>query len=190
MIGQCRITADTALRLGRYFRNTPTFWMNLQTRFDLEVAEDEIAASLGMPDAAAWSGRSDLFSNRLDRQKPSLAELQYAVLEFHDLVGTYVNLCTTAVFGRLPQDSSAAMNPRAKTELAAFRQISFGFGTVTQRDQPIASVSEAAAVFLCASEAFALREQLLSVHARVAREQFGPFRKPPVKHMLTCKRHQ
>jgi hypothetical protein len=120
----------------------------------------------------------------------SLAELQHAVLEFHDLVGTYVNLCATAVFGRLPQDLSAAMNPRAKTELAAFRQISFRFGTVTQRDQPIASVSEAAAVFLCASEAFALREQFLSVHARVARAQFGPFRKPPVKHMLTCKRHQ
>jgi antitoxin HigA-1 len=42
--GRRRMTADTALRLARYFRNTPTFWMNLQTRFDLEVAEDEIAA--------------------------------------------------------------------------------------------------------------------------------------------------
>ena len=37
------ITADTALRFGRYFKNSPTFWMNLQTRYDLEVAEDEIA---------------------------------------------------------------------------------------------------------------------------------------------------
>jgi addiction module HigA family antidote len=37
------ITADTALRFARYFNNSPTFWMNLQTRFDLEVAEDEIA---------------------------------------------------------------------------------------------------------------------------------------------------
>jgi antitoxin HigA-1 len=42
--GRRRITADTALRLARYFRNTATFWMNLQTRYDLEVAEDEIAA--------------------------------------------------------------------------------------------------------------------------------------------------
>jgi addiction module HigA family antidote len=42
--GRRRITADTALRLARYFRNTPTFWMNLQTRFDLEVAEDQISA--------------------------------------------------------------------------------------------------------------------------------------------------
>jgi antitoxin HigA-1 len=40
------ITADTALRLARYFNNSPAFWMNLQTRFDLEVAEDEIAAKV------------------------------------------------------------------------------------------------------------------------------------------------
>lgn len=38
------ITPDTALRLARYFRNTPVFWMNLQVRHDLEVAEDESAA--------------------------------------------------------------------------------------------------------------------------------------------------
>ena len=37
------ITADTALRFARYFKNTPAFWMNLQTRYDLELAEDELA---------------------------------------------------------------------------------------------------------------------------------------------------
>lgn len=40
------ITADTALRFARYFKNSPTFWMNLQTRYELEVAEDEIAAKV------------------------------------------------------------------------------------------------------------------------------------------------
>src|SRR6266849_649123 len=40
------ITADTALRFARYFKNTPAFWMNLQVRYDLEVAEDEIAAKV------------------------------------------------------------------------------------------------------------------------------------------------
>src|SRR5712691_6911891 len=40
------ITADTALRLARYFKNAPAFWMNLQTRYDLEVAKDEIAAKV------------------------------------------------------------------------------------------------------------------------------------------------
>lgn len=38
------ISADTALRLARYFMNAPVFWMNLQTRYDLEVAEDALAA--------------------------------------------------------------------------------------------------------------------------------------------------
>ena len=39
------VTADTALRLARYFDTTPQFWMNLQNNFDLaSVPEDEIAA--------------------------------------------------------------------------------------------------------------------------------------------------
>ena len=37
--GRRAVTIDTALRLGRYFGTTPAFWINLQTRFDLEVAE-------------------------------------------------------------------------------------------------------------------------------------------------------
>jgi addiction module HigA family antidote len=38
--GKRAITADTALRLARYFGTTAQFWMNLQTNYDLEVAED------------------------------------------------------------------------------------------------------------------------------------------------------
>ena len=37
------ISTDTALRLGRYFHTPAVFWMNLQVRYDLEVAEDELA---------------------------------------------------------------------------------------------------------------------------------------------------
>jgi addiction module HigA family antidote len=33
-----RITADTALRLGLYFGNTPEYWMNLQAHYDLKLA--------------------------------------------------------------------------------------------------------------------------------------------------------
>jgi len=40
------ITAETALRFARYFNNSPAFWMNLQTRYELEVAEDEFAAKV------------------------------------------------------------------------------------------------------------------------------------------------
>jgi antitoxin HigA-1 len=47
IVGERRgITADTALRLARYFKNAPVFWMNLQTRYDLEVAQDELAAKI------------------------------------------------------------------------------------------------------------------------------------------------
>ena len=39
VLGRRGITTDTALRLGRYFGMTPEFWINLQTRYDLDVAE-------------------------------------------------------------------------------------------------------------------------------------------------------
>ena len=38
--GKRSVTADTALRLGRFFGMSPQFWLNLQTRYDLEVTED------------------------------------------------------------------------------------------------------------------------------------------------------
>jgi antitoxin HigA-1 len=40
------ITADTALRLGKFFGTTGGFWLNLQRRYDLEVAERAIAKEL------------------------------------------------------------------------------------------------------------------------------------------------
>jgi antitoxin HigA-1 len=40
------VTADTALRLAKYFGTTPNFWMNLQAHYDLEVAEDGNAEAL------------------------------------------------------------------------------------------------------------------------------------------------
>ena len=40
------VTADTALRLGRYLGTTPAFWMNLQGQYDLEVAQDHAAPEL------------------------------------------------------------------------------------------------------------------------------------------------
>ncbi len=40
--GKRAISADTALRLGRYFGNSGQFWMNLQAHYQLEVAEDAL----------------------------------------------------------------------------------------------------------------------------------------------------
>jgi antitoxin HigA-1 len=44
--GKRRITADTALRLGRFFGTTDFFWVNLQTRYDLEVERDALGSEL------------------------------------------------------------------------------------------------------------------------------------------------
>lgn len=44
--GKRAITADTALRLGRYFGIDPQFWLNLQSHYELELAEDRVAEQI------------------------------------------------------------------------------------------------------------------------------------------------
>ena|SRR4051812_5968434 len=44
--GQRAITADTALRLGRYFRMSPEFWLNLQSHYDLEREQERLGRRL------------------------------------------------------------------------------------------------------------------------------------------------
>ncbi|HKV49167.1 MAG TPA: HigA family addiction module antitoxin [Candidatus Acidoferrales bacterium] len=40
------ITSDTALRLARYFRTTPQFWLNMQLHYELQVAEGELGSKV------------------------------------------------------------------------------------------------------------------------------------------------
>jgi addiction module HigA family antidote len=44
--GKRGITADTALRLARFFGTSERFWLNLQSRYDLEAQRDRLGASL------------------------------------------------------------------------------------------------------------------------------------------------
>ncbi len=44
--GKRRITADTALRLAKYFNMSPQFWLGLQMDYDLDVAQDQLADHL------------------------------------------------------------------------------------------------------------------------------------------------
>jgi addiction module HigA family antidote len=44
--GQRAITADTALRLGRYFKMSAQFWLNLQSHYDLEVEQGRLGKRL------------------------------------------------------------------------------------------------------------------------------------------------
>ncbi len=46
VLGKRRITADTALRLARYFNMSPQFWLGLQMDYDLDVAEDKLTDKL------------------------------------------------------------------------------------------------------------------------------------------------
>lgn len=54
VLGRRAITADTALRLGRYFNMEAQFWLNLQSHYDMEVAQE-------------------LLQDRLDREVQPLA---------------------------------------------------------------------------------------------------------------------
>ena len=46
VLGKRGISADTALRLGRYFGNSPQFWLGLQMDYDLEVEEERLSKRL------------------------------------------------------------------------------------------------------------------------------------------------
>jgi len=46
VLGKRRVTAETALRLARYFGTTPQFWLGLQADYDLDVAADQLGERL------------------------------------------------------------------------------------------------------------------------------------------------
>jgi addiction module HigA family antidote len=46
VLGKRAITADTALRLARYFKMSPQFWLGLQMDYELDVAEDRLEGRL------------------------------------------------------------------------------------------------------------------------------------------------
>src|SRR5437667_556399 len=45
--GQRPVTAELALRLGRYFGQSPRYWLNLQSRYDMDMAEDALGDRVG-----------------------------------------------------------------------------------------------------------------------------------------------
>jgi len=59
--GSHPVTGDIALRLGRYLGQSPQFWMNLQSNFDMQTAEVLISKSLFRPKNAVLSSKRPLF---------------------------------------------------------------------------------------------------------------------------------
>src|SRR5262249_24409675 len=64
--GTRRITADTALRLARYFGTSERFWINLQARYDLEVERDRLGATLDQIQPLTSASRRLRESDRSD----------------------------------------------------------------------------------------------------------------------------
>jgi antitoxin HigA-1 len=60
VLGKRSISADSALRLSRYFRNSARFWLNLQSRYDLEVEQDRLGDRLDHEVIARVSSASRL----------------------------------------------------------------------------------------------------------------------------------
>lgn len=46
VLGKRRITADTALRLAKYFNMTPEFWLGLQMDYEIDIAKDKISEDI------------------------------------------------------------------------------------------------------------------------------------------------
>ena len=58
--GQRAITGDTALRLGHFFGTSPQFWLNLQTLYDLRVAEQRAGRTIkALPKLKRASGKHE-----------------------------------------------------------------------------------------------------------------------------------
>ena len=57
LAGKRNLTADTALRLARFFRTTERFWLNLQMRYDLELEKDRLGDRLDR-EVTVFAGRA------------------------------------------------------------------------------------------------------------------------------------
>ncbi len=77
VLGKRSITADTALRLARYFGNSPQFWLGLQRDYDLDIASEalgdrlnrEVQVSAGVRESRAPYGKSAAGLKRIAKEK-------------------------------------------------------------------------------------------------------------------------
>ncbi len=61
MLGKRRITADTALRLARFFGTSPELWLGLQSQYDLDLAAEELGDRLEK-EVSEYKGNSNELS--------------------------------------------------------------------------------------------------------------------------------
>ncbi|HEY1916428.1 MAG TPA: HigA family addiction module antitoxin [Streptosporangiaceae bacterium] len=80
--GQRRISADTALRLARYFGTSERFWMNLQARYDLEIEKDR----LGAVEASRFGGKPIRTAGSASDRGQEAARQQASMYKSRDLL--------------------------------------------------------------------------------------------------------
>ena len=74
--GKRAISADTALRLGRYFGNSPQFWLNLQGRYDIGMTKDRLADRLDREVGCSINARTTLHSAPLSLYNNAMENLE------------------------------------------------------------------------------------------------------------------
>jgi hypothetical protein len=72
--------------------------------------------------ADVWNGFYYFFVQRVQRERPVLSELAYAVDEFHHLVGGYTNHCIVPIFDRFPQHLRSSLTDQSRGKLNTFRE--------------------------------------------------------------------
>jgi hypothetical protein len=87
-----------------------------------ELLRSELTKRLGTPNISLWYEFWYFFMQRVDRQRPVLAELVFAVPEFHHMVAAYSNLCVAPIFERLPNELRAALTEQERSKLKGFQQ--------------------------------------------------------------------
>ncbi len=87
-----------------------------------EPLRTELLRRLGIPTIAFWSERWYFFLVRLNRQIPSLPELEFATSEFHSIVAEFNNFCVAPIFETLPRELRAMLTEQDESKLNGFQQ--------------------------------------------------------------------
>src|SRR5439155_17313091 len=82
----------------------------------------DLTKQLGTPTVHLWYHFWYFFTEHVERQPQTLAELTLAIPEFHHMVSEYHNLCVAPVFERLPEPLRATLTDRDRSRLNGFQQ--------------------------------------------------------------------
>ncbi|NOR14304.1 MAG: HigA family addiction module antidote protein [Candidatus Aminicenantes bacterium] len=101
--GKRAITADTALRLGRFFGTSPQFWKNLQGRYDIEITEDRLADRLNREVRSSINVRRTLYSNSVSLYNSAMSKVEKIRNQLYPLFQKDNHILFGYIFGSAAQ---------------------------------------------------------------------------------------